>query len=1118
MKKNECFFRKRKIPGLQKVLRIMKLTAFLLLFSVISAFAGKSYSQTKRLNLSLDYTTVKEALQDIEEQSEFVFMYSEKLVDVNRKISIDMEDRKIAEILDAIFAGSNVTYSIKDRFILLATPEVTGNGISFQQPKSVAGTVTDEQGQPLPGVTVVVKGTTNGTITNAFGNYSLSHIPEDAVLIFSFVGMRSQEVVVGNQTLIDVTMDVTSIGIEEVVVVGYGTQKKVNLTGAVQNVTSNEIVKRNASNTSNAIQGLIPGVSVVQTSGNPGDGARITIRGRGSLNSSSSPLVLIDGVEGNMDRIDLNTIESISVLKDAASASIYGSRASNGVILVTTKRAEKGDLKVSYNGYVGVNSPTEMPDPVSAIEYMEAINVARANANMDPQYPVSLIDEYRTLGADNINRYETNWKKEIIKDMALTHNNSISISGGSERVRIFGNAGSYYQEGLIDNNEYEMLTLRMNTDVDITQWFKMGVDVNIRQSESVQPTLDSPETIISKATTFVPVFSGINADGSWGYGQNGDNPIATVKESGLNNARTPELGIRGFVTLTPVKGLNIMASYYSRRTENKSDYFLKPYDSYEGGVYKTTYPATGSQKYEGWSQDITNQSNIQALYEKELKDHSFKLLSGMQTEEIKSRNFRAARKGYEFDGFEDLNHGDVATAINNGSHWEWAMLSYYGRFNYSFKNRYLIEVNGRWDASSRFMKDSRWGFFPSISGGWRISEEKFWEPLVSSINNLKIRGSYGTLGNQSIYSYFPYAATISSGYGYWYDKELATGAAQTQVANEKISWEKSTQLNFGIEMGLFNSRLYLSYDYYVRTITDMLQQFPIPLYVGLSTPWENAGSMRNNGWDLLVTWRDKINSFGYHVNVILSDVVNEVTNLYGKEYVGTTITREGDPISSWYGYATNGYFQSQEEIDSSPVYGARANVKPGYIRYNDLSGPDGEPDGVINSFDRTIIGNSSPRYEYSVNVGADWKGLDLTLFLQGVGKKDIYYDGFGARPFYIGRTIFRQQLDYWTEENRDAKFPILLIDGSGSNPNNIISDFWVKSGAYLRLKNVVIGYTVPKSMLQRMNIEKLRLYLSGQNLLTVSDAYDGYDPENSVNSGSFYPLMRTITLGVDINF
>lgn len=1085
----------------------------------VQATTGKA----QMITLDISQGTITEVFKEIEKQSSYHFFYNDEQIDIGKQVKITVSSSFIEDVLKQLFRGTNITYKVVDHNYIVLTnkyfknisPETTQKG------RHITGRVVDLADSPLIGVNVVVEGTSSGTVTDQNGAYSLENVPVDANLLFSYVGYLPRTVKTGNETLINIVLQEDTKKLDEVVVVGYGTQKKINLTGAVQNITSQDLVKRNVGNTSTALQGLIPGVSVVQSSGRPGaDGGSITIRGTGSLNSSTSPLILIDGVEGDINNIDMNAIESVSILKDAASASIYGSRASNGVVLVTTKRAQGEGVKVSYNGYVGLNTPTSMPDPVNAIEYMEAVNVARANADMDPQYSTDILNIYKNQGADNINYYDTDWRNAVIKNTALVHNHSVSLSGGSRMFHIFANGGYYYQDGQIANNAYSRMTLRLNTDAQLTKWLKVGLDVNIRQSKATNPCLQSPEEIINKALTFTPVFSGVNNDGTWGFGQNGDNPIAVSKVAGKRTGVTPELGVKGFILLQPFKGFEALASYSSRRVEYKYDQFIKPYDTYENGVYKTTYPADGNSKEEGWSQTVTNQFNAQVAYETNLSKNYLKLLAGMQTEELTNRGITAGRKGFEFDGFEELSHGNVSSASNSGSRDEWAMMSYFARINYSFDERYLLELNGRWDASSRFMEGHRWGFFPSLSAGWRISEESFFRQAKKLVDNLKIRASYGTLGNQDILNtYYPYAASISSGYGYWFDKKLGSGVAQTQVANEKISWEKSTQLNVGLDAALLNSRLSMNFDYYIRNINDMIQQFPIPMYIGLSSPWENAGSMRNNGWDLSVTWRDRVGDVNYHITGNLSDVKNKVTDLYGNEYVGTQLTREELPLKSWYGYVSDGYFQNQEEIDASPVYGGnKENVKPGYIRYKDISGPDGKPDGEINDYDRTVIGNPYARYEFSLNLGAEWNGFDFTMFLQGVGKRDILYTGYGARPFYVGRTIFKNQLDYWTPENRNAEFPLLLIDGSGNNPNNIVSDFWIKNGAYLRMKNLVVGYTLPKKILGKMHIDNLRFYASAQNLFTICSAYKGYDPENSVNGGSFYPVMQTFTFGVDIRF
>lgn len=996
------------------------------------------------------------------------------------------------------------------------------------QQKTISGKVVDENGEPIIGANIVVKGTTIGIITDINGEFTLQVPSDQSILEISYIGYKSVEISVKGQKSLDIRLMSDAENLDEVIVVGYGTQKKVNLTGAVQNVSSSDLTKRSVPNTSVALQGLVPGVSVTQNSGQPGaDGASIIIRGTGSLNSSTGPLILVDGVEGDINNIDMNAIESISILKDAASAAIYGSRASNGVVLITTKRAKGDGVKISYSGYVGFNTPTELPDPTNAVEYMEAVNAARRNADiMEPQYSQELINKYKEEGADNFNYYDTNWKKEVIKNTALTHNHSVSLSGASKVFSVFANASYYYQDGQISNNDYSRMTLRLNTDAKITDWLKVGVDLNIRQSKATRPSMEEPKYIINKALTFTPVFSGINSDGTWGLGQNGDNPIAVSKAAGVHNGTTPELGIKGFIQLTPFKGFEALASYSSRKVEYKSDYFISPYDTYEGGVFKTSFPANGNYKNENWSQTVYNQFNLQASYEKSIEKNYFKVLAGMQTEERNIHGFDASRRGFEFDGYTELNHGDISTASNSGSRQSWAMLSYFARINYSFADRYLLELNGRWDASSRFMADHRWGFFPSASVGWRVSEESFFTPIKKVVDNFKLRASYGTLGNQDIVIndvpiYYPYAASIGTGYGYWFDKTLGTGVAQGQVANNQISWEKSTQLNIGLDAGLFNSRLNITLDYYIRNIHNMLQQFPLPMFVGLASPWENAGSMRNNGWDLAITWRDHIGKVNYNITANLSDVKNKVTDLFGNEYIGTQITKEGLPLRSWYGYVSDGYFQSREEIDdpNQAVYGGnKQNIKPGYIKYKDLSGPEGKPDGKIDDFDRTVIGNPFPRYEFSLNLGANWNNFDIALFFQGVGKRDLLYTGYGARPFVVGRTIFKDQLDSWTPENRDAKYPLLLIDGSGNNPNNIVSDFWVKSGAYLRLKNVVLGYTLPKKVLEKTKLDNLRFYVSGQNLFTIKSGYKGYDPENYVDGGNFYPLMQTFTFGVDIRF
>lgn len=1102
-----------------KALKLLSL--FLILF--IAFTANAQYS------VDIKNKTVVQAIKVIEKSTDYKFFYANNLPDLNKRISLNMVNEPMTVILSNLFDKTGISYQIKDpRQIILSRKVVSAssdNVVSSDEKIVVKGQVFDDNGEPLIGVTIKDDKGKNGTITDINGFYELQ-LQEPDMLTFSYIGYDPEKIKVSRSETKNITLKNSDILLDDVVVVGYGTQKKINLTGSVQSVSSDEILRRSVSNGSSALQGIVPGLTAVQSSGAPGaDAASIKIRGLGSLNSSTSPLILIDGVEGDMNRIDLNSVESITVLKDAASASIYGSRASNGVILVTTKRGAEGKIKVTFNGYVGFNKPTTLPEPANAIEYMQLVDVARGNADLEPLY-AQTIEIYKNGGVDNINFYDTNWRDEVIKSTAWLQNYSLGVSGGNDLIKLYATAGYYSQDGQIDNNKFTRTSLRVNTDTKVTKWMKLGVDVGIRQATAKSPVMSSSPDIIGKALTMTPIMSGINADGTWGYGINGTNPIAMVRSGNVSNSTAPEYTARVTLSIDPFEGFNIFGAYSWKRSDSETNAFVKPYETYENGVFKGEFPTTGSSKSEQRTKTISKQFNLQGTYEKNFHKNYFKVLLGFQSEELNYNYIITGRKNYYYDGYEDLVNGDGSTASNSSSRYAWSLLSYFFRVNYSYDDRYLLEVNGRYDGTSRFKPSQRWGFFPSVSVGWRISEENFFENLRDQVSNLKIRASYGELGNQAISGYYPYAASIASiadGSDYWFNKELSTGVAQTQLANEFITWEKSKQFDVGLDMGMFQNRFNLTFDYYVRNITNMLQQFPVPLFVGMGAPWKNAGSMRNNGWELSLSWRDRIGDVNYYITGNLSDVKNKVIDLYGKEYKESpTITVEGEQYKSWYGFISDGYFQSREEIENSPVYGGNPkNIRPGDIKYKDISGKDGKPDGKIDDYDRTILGNPTPRYEFGLTIGGDWKGFDLSLFFQGVGKRDIYYSGAGARPLSGNYTIYKYQMDYWTEDNRNAKFPVLLNDPNTNNPNYTqVSDFWVKNGAYCRLKNIVIGYTIPAKLLHKINMSKVRVYASAQNLFTIKDNfYEGFDPENSVGSGaSCYPLNKTFIFGLNVEF
>lgn len=1118
MKKNGIGLSRPLTGDIKKLLLMTKLTMFLSLFFVVQLSANV-YSQTK-LTVDSKNKTVKEVLLDIETQSEFRFFYNEQFTDLNRYVKFNIDNESIDMVMDKLFESSNFTYKIMENNLIVITPGES------QQDKSISGSVTDESGQPLPGVTIIIKGTTIGTVTNGDGNYIIPNIPDNAVLQFSFVGMHSQDIVVGNQTIINVNMVADAIGIEEVVAIGYGTQKRANLTGAVSTVSLPQMEKRTVAQTSLALQGLVPGVTVTQRSGKPGgDGGIISIRGKTTL-GNNDVLVLVDGVESSINSVDPRSIESISVLKDAASSAIYGNRAANGVILITTKRAEEGKAFVSYNSYVAKGVPTNVPKYVGAVDFMKYISIAKSAVGMTPEYSEEYIKEYEAGVARNDPNYpDVDWFDATATNNGLMTNHFITVSQGTSKIKSLVQGGYLSQNGITENTNYKKYNLRSNTDFKISSKFTLTSDISIVSTTAKEPSkLGSGYNFVGRIPANQAAYL---ADGRYGPGWQGVNPVAYYKDGGIVTNTAPS-GIMNFIaTLKPIESLEIQGQYALNYWESHNSNWNKRVQLYLNDGTPDPQTQSKSTLTERTNRSLRNLLTGRVTYSKSLLGvHNIKMMAGYQQETFWNKWHSGYREEFPFPDYPVLNAGGEENQKSSGSASDYALQAIFGRLNYDYNGKYLFEVNLRYDGSSRFEEGYRWGVFPSVSGGWRISEEAFWNDYKDVINNLKLRASWGQLGNQNtLNGYYPSQSTVNLGTNYIFDKNITSGAAITAMANSIISWETTTMSNIAVEFSLLR-KLDFTAEYYSRVTEDILLNLDIPLIIGLSAPAQNAGKVENKGWEIGATYNDRFGDFNFSAMFNISDVKNKILDLRGINETGLTVNREGYSMSSLYGYEADGYIVPEDYDTDGKYLGANqiGNYGPGDIKYKDqltvdTDGDDipDEADGIINTSDKIVIGSTIPRFTFGLNLYGEYKGLDINILFQGVGKADGYVWGHSIGSFYEGGSMPEIGKDYWTPENRDAMFPRLAFNNSNNQQS---SSFWIKDAAYLRLKNLQLGYTIPKNIISKIGISNLRLYVSQDNMFTISKFWKYFDVESPVLSGygNFYPIMRTTTIGIDLSF
>ncbi len=972
-------------------------------------------------------------------------------------------------------------------------------------------------------------GTSIATGTDINGRFTLN-APENATVEVSYIGCKPAQFKAVSGKPASVVLAEDSTLLDEVVVVGYGSMKKSDLTGAVTALNGTEVAARRSTQLSTALQGALSGVTVTRDSGTPGGTATITVRGITTI-SDSSPLVIIDGVPGDLNNINPDDVESISVLKDAAAASIYGARAAAGVIIVTTRRATDGKLSLSYNFEYGWEKPTTLPTYVGAQRFLEMVNETRYNDNPTGGW-------YQTYSEDQINNWmeynKTNpdqypvvdWQKELLKSTAPRYTHTIGISGGNDKIRSNASLRFDKSDGLYVNKEYQRFMARVNSDFIINKYIQAHLDINFSRAKSDSPNANPMDANARK----VPAIYAVRwSNGEWGDVKSGNNLLARMTDGGTMTSYDQRAGGKLGIDITPIEGLRISGVVAPNWCNYDSKQFYKklPYTNYNdpNTVAGYFYSTTSLEEKRNKNYDITTQ--FFANYAKDFGKHGMTVMLGYEDYYASWDNLTASRDQFELTNFPYLDLGNQNFRDNGGNAEEYAYHSFFGRATYNYADRYLVQFNMRRDGSSRFAKNTRWANFPSASAGWVISQEDFFKNAgMDWWSFAKIRGSWGRLGNERIGSYYPYQAAIN------FDTVLlrnpkgivsSTSAAQQIYAVRNITWETTESWDIGIDANFFNNRLRLIADYYQKTTKDMLLARNIPGYMGYDDPDVNAGDMKTKGYDIELSWTDRVGEFSYTVNANFSDFVSRMGNLNGTRFGindGSGLVKfEGSEFNEWYGYVSDGLYLTQYDVDNSPKL--NNNVKVGDVKYKDISGPDGVPDGIISpEYDRVLLGGSLPRYIFGFGFNGQYKGFDLGLQFQGVGSQNCRITPTMIEGLADDWLSFPTLLEgnYWSEKNTDAQNAAAIyprLTRSNSTSNLAVSDFWLFNGRYIRLKNLTLGYTLPSELTRRAHIESVRVYVTGNDLFSISNFPKGWDPEVSASG---YPICREFLIGASVKF
>ena len=1107
-----CF----KNPRFKQIFRIMRISTFLLMVCVFCSYAGNAHSQNAKVSIRMNNVKLDKILNEIENQTDYLFIYNNQ-VDINKITSVKVKNEAVAQVLDRILSGTGINYELEGTHIILTT-EAIKDLHAQQQAKTVTGTVTDVSGEPIIGANIRIKGTTTGTITDIDGNFSIEAEPQSVIEV-SYIGYLTQETVINNQKSIRFLLKEDTKTLDEVVVIGYGVQKKADLTGSVANINTEKLNTQSNANIGQALQGKIAGVDIVSQGGAPGSGTRIMVRGIGTLNNAS-PLYIVDGMYMNsIDHINPNDIASIDVLKDASSAAIYGSRAANGVIIVTTKEGSNTEGKpiIDLSVNLGISTASKFLDMLDAKGWAEVTTIARQ----------AIGKPALDMATDLANKPDNDWQDIMFRPALMQHYN-LSVKGGGKYSTYYTGLGYFNQDGIVKGTNYQRYNIQSKNDYK-RGIFSAGTNLIISFSHDKPLHQELRGGMIGTILQSVPTLEKYDDTREGGYGGTyGDvvnipHPLAIIDDNIMDRYNeNVKIFANLYAQIELFKGLkyklNLTPDFSFERYKN----YLNKYDF--GLATNSITQLTERQRRR---RNILVENLL--TFDRTFGEHKISALAGYTYQDSRFRHIQAYGEGLP-QGLEEI---DAATTnrSNEGNSWRSVLTSILGRVFYSYQNKYLFTATIRRDGSSKFGKNNRYGYFPSFSLGWNVAEEKFMEN-VHWLDQLKLRGGYGVLGNQEIDNY-QYSSTITTGINYPDGNGgLLQGAFPKNFANPDIKWEETAMTNVGIDFMAFNNRLSLTADYYVKNTKDILLTVPIPISSGgANDPIRNAGKIRNNGFEFNLGWMDQPNpDISYGINLIGSFNKNKVIAMGSEsgsikggstnQNITTSETKAGYPIGGYWLISTAGYFNSQEEVDAYAKDGKKIQpaAEPGDIKFVDANN-----DGVINDDDRVFQGSPFPDFTFALNGNMRYKNFDLSIGLQGVlGNKIYNATRQTLEDVTKGSNFLASCLDYWTPENKNASHPRLTWDDPNRN-TRAESDRYLENGSYLRLRSVQLGYTFPQTWFKGA-IQHARVYINAENLFTIT-SYSGYSPDVNADNANYrgfdnfiYPTNRTFMLGLNVTF